>query len=379
VAINTDRASTTITNNQFDVPATGWGSNAALRGTWDWLSWEAGVDARFAEGESRELYGAGLTSTRTSGGRSMVAGVYVESASRFDGWLLTLGLRADQWETANGHLIQTGSQPLNVRYPSRSGTLPTVRAGVRRELGDGLYLRAAAYEGFRAPSLNELYRPFRVGQITTLANPALSPEELYGAEIGIGGGGEAFSWDVTAFWNQLHDPIANVTTGTNLQMRENSFNINAPGVEAEAKYALNEMVTLTAAFDAIAAHTKTISVVTGLPIETHPAQAPRWTATGGVEVKPLDRLTLFADFRYESGRFADDQNTIPLSAATTVDARASWAFTPSISGFVFCDNLFNAHVASTAAFQPVKGDPAPELVTNYSAPRIVGAGISFTQ
>ncbi len=46
---------------------------------------------------------------------------------------------------------------------------------MRYDLSDSLYLRTAAYEGFRAPSLNELYRPFRVGQIVTNANPALTP------------------------------------------------------------------------------------------------------------------------------------------------------------------------------------------------------------
>jgi outer membrane receptor protein involved in Fe transport len=383
VSIAADRASTTQTNNQYDVPATGWGGNAALRGRWDWFSWEVGADARLAEGESRELFSSNLSMRRISGGRSAVEGVYFEGAARPGPWLFTLGARIDGWETANGHLtesvVATGAVTKQAVYPSRSGTLPTVRAGARRDLGNGFHVRGAIYEGFRAPSLNELYRPFRVGQITTLANPALSPEELYGAELGVGGEGGDFTWDITAFWNQLHDPIANVTTGANLQMRENSFNIYAPGVEAEVRYALNGTVTLTAAFDAIAAHTKTVSVTTGLPIETHPAQAPRWTATAGAEIRPLDRLTLFADLRYESRRFADDQNAIPLSPATTVDARASWAFTPSIAAYVFCDNLFNARVASTAAFQPVKGDPLPELVTNYSAPRIVGAGISFSR
>jgi outer membrane receptor protein involved in Fe transport len=367
VSINTDRASTTETNDQYAVPATGWGGNAALRGAWSWLNWEVGVDARLAEGESRELYGTGLTSTRVSGGRSAVEGIYVEGAVRADGWLLTLGARADGWETANGHLIQTGVAPMNVRYPSRSGTLPTARAGIRRELGDGFYVRGAAYEGFRAPSLNELYRPFRVGQITTQANPALTPEELYGAETGIGGDHGAFSWQGTLFWNQLHNAIANVTIGDNLQMRENAGDIDAYGVEADARYSVSEDLALTAALNAVDASLN----------GNRPAQAPRWTATGGVEYRPLSQLTLFADFRYESLRFADDQNALSLAPATTVDARVSWALTHSLSLYVYGDNLFNARVASTAAMQPLLGGNA--IVTNFSAPRMVGGGLSFTQ
>jgi outer membrane receptor protein involved in Fe transport len=319
---------------------------------------------------------------RISGGRSAVEGLYVEIAARPDGWLFTLGARIDGWETANGHLtesvVATGDITKQQVYPSRSGTLPTARAGIRRELGDGLYLRGAAYEGFRAPSLNELYRPFRVGQITTLANPALTPENLYGIEAGIGGDHGAFTWDVTAFWNQLHNPISNVTIGTNLQMRENAFDINALGIEAEGRYAIDDNIALTAAFDTVGAHTKVMSTTTGLPINARPAQAPRWTATGGIEYRPLPRLTLFTDFRYESLRFADDQNTLPLAAATTVDARISWALTHSLSLYVYGDNLFNARVASTAASQPVEGG-INAIVTNFSAPRMVGGGLSFSQ
>jgi outer membrane receptor protein involved in Fe transport len=374
VSINPDRASTTMTNNQYDVPATGWGGNAALRGQWDWLNWEAGVDARLAEGESRELFGQGLTSRRVSGGRSSVEGFYIETASRSDGWLFTLGARVDGWETANGHLtesvVATGDITKQLTYPSRSGTLPTARFGVRRDLGDGLYLRGAAYEGFRAPSLNELYRPFRVGQINTLANPALVPENLYGVEGGIGGDHGAFTWDATMFFNELHNAIANVTLPNppNTQMRENAGDINAYGVEAEARYALNDDVSLTAAFDAVDASLN----------GNRPAQAPRWTVTGGVEYRPIPRFTLFTDFRYESLRYADDLNTIPLDAATTVDARISWALNHSLSLYVFGDNLFNARVASTAALQPVAGNPSV-LVTNYSAPRMVGGGLSYSQ
>ena len=50
-------------------------------------------------------------------------------------------------------------------------------------------------------------------------------------------------------------------------------------------------------------------------------QAPRFTLTGGLRATPLDDLTISADLRYESTRFADDQNTLSLSPAATVDAR----------------------------------------------------------
>ena len=44
-------------------------------------------------------------------------------------------------------------------------------------------VRAAAYRGWRLPTLNELYRPFRVGADATAANAALDPERLTGAGL----------------------------------------------------------------------------------------------------------------------------------------------------------------------------------------------------
>jgi len=374
VSIATDRASTTVTNDQYAVPATGWGGNAALRGQWDWLNWEIGTDARLAEGESRELFSTGLASRRISGGTSTVAGLYAEGAARVDGWLLTLGGRVDGWQTSNGHLVEstvaTGAVTKQQFYPSRSGTLPTARAGARYDFSDAFYLRAAAYEGFRAPSLNELYRPFRVGQITTLANPALTPEELYGTEIGAGGVLGGVTWQATVFWNQLHDAIANVTVGTNLQQRENAGDINAYGIEFDARYPVNDWAALTAAFDDVNASLN----------GNQPQQAPRWTATAGLELKPLPKLTIAANLRYEGRRFSDDINTpaLALDATTTFDARVSYLLTDNLSAYVYGDNLFNARVGSTAAVQPLTNGSSG-VVTNYAAPRIVGGGLSFAE
>ncbi len=398
-SVGADRAFTTPSNNQYATPATGWGGNAALRGEWAWLNWEVGADARLAEGESRELYSynvanSAYTSRRRSGGQTSVAGLYAEGAGRFDGWLVTVGVRADDWSSSNGHVIQSslasGATTLDAVFPQKSGILPTGRVGVRRDLDDGFYLRSAAYEGFRAPSLNELYRPFRLGNTQTLANPDLTPEELYGAELGGGWESGGFSLDGDVFANQLHRAVTNVTlaacpanfpctlmSGVTLIQRQNVGDINAVGVETDAHYRIADNWTATAAFDYVDAHVQGGSAAPQLT-GNRPSQAPRWTVTGGLEVTPLAPLSISANLRYESARFADDQNTLPLAPATTVDARVAWALTHAFSIYVFGDNLFNARVASTASVAPTSAG-GMGIVTNYSAPRIVGGGVSFAQ
>ena len=71
----------------------------------------------------------------------------------------------------------------------------------------------AGYTGFRPASLNELYRPFRVGNDVTEANAALKPERLEGLEAGITHKGAKGLIEATAFWNRIEDPIVNVTLG----------------------------------------------------------------------------------------------------------------------------------------------------------------------
>ena len=96
--------------------------------------------------------------------------------------------------------------------------------------------RGSVYRGFRAPKLNELYRPFRVGNVQTLANPLLLPETLFGAEAGFDLSGRTRRLSLTVFRNSLNHLITNATlsTGPNLILRqkENAGPALSRGVEA---------------------------------------------------------------------------------------------------------------------------------------------------
>jgi outer membrane receptor protein involved in Fe transport len=215
--------------------------------------------------------------------------------------------------------------------------------------------------------LNELYRPFRLGNTTTEANAALTPEELYGAEIGAGGAMGALNWSATAFFNQLHDAVTNVTLAPNLLQRQNAGDINAPGVEVETHYAFGDRLSLRAAFDLVDAHVDGSSQapqLTGL----RPSQASRWTVTAGFDAVPLVHLSFNAQLRFESTRFADDQNLLPLPAATTVDARLAYALTENFSVYVAGDNLLNAAIATTES---------SDGVVSYDQPRLLSLGASL--
>ena len=59
------------------------------------------------------------------------------------------------------------------------------RAAVLYRVSDIAFAGGLVGAGFRAPTLNELYRQFRVGAVLTLANEPLGPERLVGGEAGV--------------------------------------------------------------------------------------------------------------------------------------------------------------------------------------------------
>ena len=393
VSVPASRASTTPSNNQYATPATGYGGNAAVRGELGNLTWEAGGDVRRDSGQDEEQFtyvGTAFTKNRLAGGDELIAGGYVEATWRSGPWLVTGGGRLDGWWTSNGHrietLIATGAVTLQQAPPDRSGDVPSGRIAIKRDLSDDLYARVAAYTGFRVPTLNELYRPFRVGNQVTEANPALTPERLYGVEGGLGGHEGGLVWDLTGFYNRLENAVTNVTVftgpgfdpafpdagnlaagGTILQ-RQNAGTIKAYGVEADASYAVSPSLKLRAAAD------YTHSVVDGgaaAPQLTglRPAQAPRFTLTAGLDWNAIDKLGLHGDLRYESTRFDDDLNTHPLGGGVIADARADWSFTRSFQVFVEAHNLFDTRLATANT----------SGVISYDQPRVFLVGISFRQ
>ncbi|HEY4264464.1 MAG TPA: TonB-dependent receptor [Micropepsaceae bacterium] len=387
-AVGVKRATVTPAGNQYAVPALGWGGNAAVRGNFSWLDWELGTDARFADGESRELFSfvnGQFRSSRFAGGRTFVGGVYAEGASRVDDWLFTAGVRIDDWRNYDGHTIEhslaTGAMTLNSQPADTSGTVPTGRAGVRKDLGDGLYLRSAAYEGFRAPSLNELYRAFRVGNNYTRANSALKPEKLYGVEVGVGDDEGAFTWDATAFWNKLQDGVTNVTiasgpvsfpdvtlpAGGLLIQRQNVGYIRALGAEGDAQYQFTNVFAVRGGFAITDARVNGQSVTPQLTGK-RPASTPRVTLTAGLVANPFKELTLEGDVRYETARYSDDLNTLKLPPVATVDVKASVHFTDRIDLYLAVDNLFNAQVATSEG---------ADRVFTYDAPRALRIGIAY--
>lgn len=372
-SVNATRTLVSQASDQYSVPSTGFGARVELRPPLpDGIELRLGADWRRNSGQTRERFNfvAGVgTRGRIAGGRTETLGGFAEAAWTSGAWTIGGGARIDRWRITDGFLdeslLATGAVLTALAYPDRSGTEPTARAGLAWQPAEAVTLRSAAYLGWRLPTLNELYRPFRVGADVTAANAALDPERLEGIEAGaefrpirnaqIG---------VTLFANRLEHAIGNVTlfngpgtfpgigfvpTGGTGSQRRNLDAVEAHGIEVDARLTLPAW-TLAAGYAHVVA--KVSASGAALPLDRRrPAQTPRDTASAtlswnsGAERGTAGmRASLTA--RYVGAQYEDDLGSRKLPAAFTIDATASLPVTKGLSLEARGENLADKRVVA---------------------------------
>ncbi len=367
VSTAADRSSTITTLDQFNTPSLGLGAKIEIRPpVGDNNGLRIGADIRDASGSTNEFfrYQSGVaTRLRRAGGTNTTFGGFIEASSSIGPLTLTGGARLDRWSVNGGYLTEsatgTGLATLDLKYSDRSGTRPTFRGGALLKLSDALDLRAAGYTGFRVPTLNELYRPFRVGADATAANGALGLENLKGFEGGIALHGGKATLGLTAFWNRLDGAIANVTLGTGpaifpqvgfvaaggvFRQRLNVDAIDVKGIEATAKVPLDDF-KLSASYAYTDARVRASG--TALPLNgKRPAQTPEHQGSATLAYAPAAGAQASLSLRYAGGQFEDDLQTRQLPKALTIDAVISVPIFDSFRIVARAENLFDEKVVS---------------------------------
>ncbi|PAX07980.1 TonB-dependent receptor [Sphingomonas lenta] len=387
--VNAARTTVTRTLDQYGTPATGLGARLEVR-----PSVGAGADLRLGaewrdvEGRTQENYSfvnAAPTRRRVAGGANRTIGLFADGAVELGAATLTAGGRVDRWRIADGFLLERplagGAALTDARFRDRSGTEWTGRAGAAWRASDALSLRAAAYRGWRLPTLNELYRPFRVGADAVAANAELAPERLDGAEAGLTlTPFPGASLSATLFHNRLRGAIANVTAGRGpgtfpgvgfvaaggvYRVRRNLDAIRSTGFEVDASVVAGPVFAQASwsRTDPRVEASGEAAALDGL----RPAQTPR-DLIGVTLGWRRGAATVSATLRHAARQFEDDANTRTLAPATTLDAFASVPLTPALSLEARGENLLNERVEAA-----VTGADVVERAT----PRTLWIGVRF--
>lgn len=313
--------------DQRNTPSTGWGGKLELRppvGPDHVL--RIGADYRRSSGELQEdafdFLTGNLRESRRAGGRNGDLGFFVEDDWSIGRLILTGGLRADRTIIQDGFYIArdpSGAVLNEIRAADRADWTLTYRGGISFQANEALRLRAVAYSGLRVPTLNELYRPFVVSGVTTLANAELENERLEGFEVGADFMPvDGLNLSVTLFDNRVENAIANVTLSENLRQRQNLPAIDAQGVEFGASAQWKAVH-----FDASLAYTDATVDGSGAAAELdglRPPQTPQWAASASLAWRPANGWVAAATLRHVGTQFESDLETDRLPPATTLGA-----------------------------------------------------------
>ena len=301
-----------------------------------------GAETHRTESSVDEIRYALVSGVNTPSGPFTVGGTERNSAlfarmgiAASDRLTIAAGFRGDFWKT----------DPLQSTDPDKEASFFSPRLGVAFRLGD-VRLQAAAYRAHRTPTLNELYRGFRVGNILTNPNSQLEPETLTGIEGGALVASGMVSVRVTTFANSLDGAIANFTLGqqgtTIIRERRNSDEIRATGAELETDLRVHPTVTVNGQVTFTSSRFQGSLAAPALEGNRVP-QVPRVQFGIGITWAAPELVTVAAQVRGSGKQYDDDLNTssFELGSYAIADVMISRPLTRALQGYFSIENLLD--------------------------------------
>ncbi|WP_076070494.1 TonB-dependent receptor plug domain-containing protein [Sphingomonas montana] len=260
-------------------------------------------------------------------GRAEITGTYGElNAELIDGLTVTGGVRHDDH--------------------NRYGSQTLFAGGAAWVLPTGTVLRASYAEGFKAPTLYQLFSEFGV--------QSLDPEQAEGWEVGgqqrvLDG---AVSFGGTYFERRTTDQIifSSCAAGTadprcfqpGTTIRRSGFYQNiarafAKGVEAVGQVRVGTRLAVDGNYSWTVSEDRSPGTGFGLWLP----RRPRHSANGSISYTLPFGLTTGAALRWSGRAFDNAANTIRLDSYTLVDFRAELVVSPEVRVFARVENAFD--------------------------------------
>jgi outer membrane receptor protein involved in Fe transport len=327
----------------------------------------AGGDIAQVIGSSQEALFSGPNQARNSGGRQLRGGWFGEDIFHHVGWDIVLGARLDAWKNYRGSVLTTpiSGQPSFTPYPAKTDLALSPRLSVLRSLGERVSVSGSIYRAFRAPTLNELYRSFRVGNVSTLNNPSLAAERLTGAEAGLRIAllEQKLHLRGTYFWSDIVNPITNVTLSSTptliTRQRENLGRTRSRGLELDGTINIKTSLQLYAGYTFTHA---TVLQYPGSPggvnlVGLDVPQVPNNAFTWGL-LYSGSRWFASVSGRFIGQQFDDDQNQFLLNRFYTTDLQIGYVIRKGLQLFLAAENAFNQRYETARTPTVNLGPPA---------------------
>ena len=317
----------------------------------------AGFDFRYVRGRSDEIGFANgsATSQSSAGGRESTAGVYIGgNVSITDRLLIAGAVRYDGWKNQRGFSVTrslVSGAVTRSDFPDRSESAFSPRFAALYRLTDNVSIAGTISTGFRRPTLNELYRNFRVGDVLTLANAALVAERATGFDGAVIANGfhQRLFFRSSIFCTTVSRNVSNVTLTVTpsliTRQRQNIGRTRSCGIESDGEFKLSGQVRLSGGYLFVDSRVTSFPANTALEGLRVP-QIPGHQFTFQAEYSNTRIATIAMQFRSASSQFDDDQNQFRLSSFALVDVFGSRRLTNNIAVFAAVENLSGTRVES---------------------------------
>ena len=351
-AVSANRNSEALTRLQR-VPSQAWGGSFFWARAFGDHAIASSVEYRDVRGFSDELGVSSsiITSASGAGGHEQTVAVFAQDFWRVNDRLnISLGGRYDHWRNIDAHSatrVFSTNVLTSVVFPDRDDTAFSPRVGVVFDATEDVSLYGSYSRSFRAPTLNELYRGFRVGNVVTLANENLSAERANTFEGGISVRGfqRRLAIRTNAFVTTVDDPVVSITLSTTpsliTRQRQNVGRTRSRGVEVDAEFTPIAELRLSVSYLFVDARVTEFPGSESLVGNRLP-QVPLQQLNVQLSYRPDSRWSFGVQTRMSSDRFEDDTNTLLLDGYFTADAMAAFRANENIEVFAAAENVFNS-------------------------------------
>lgn len=259
----------------------------------------------------------------------------------------TLGLRLDSWTNSNANImINNNSNPQDDKTTYSFNPSLSLKYFV----DDNLSLRSSAYKGFRAPGMNNMYRSFgsTSSTSTSISNPNLSPENLYGWEVGADYQSSLVDLNITYYSLYVQNmnysmALSNISTGVAAQyyssvkslygITASSFNYyldqfdsRSNGLELGSKWRLANNLSLIANYIYTNAFlTNTIDSSKNPAFKQLGGVSPN-VGILGIDLKITPKIKTYWQARAVSQAYLDTAQTVQMPGYVTVDFSVAYDY-----------------------------------------------------